>query len=230
MRIKYIKSNQIEKMNQVNKSTHVVPNYNISRKKVHAEFYISPDRKLLMIGRIDNNYIFWLSMSTLEEKEKNAKIFNTIVNNSHYYVSTLAKVLGKQYEEVKGWMKGELRRTSVGGMLWQTPFGHFYGMENQEEHGRCFANDIYDYFDTQQELCNIRIANGAYEEILVSYLEILQKEDSDYMYYEQMKPLISILEQERYLILCPEEKIRNLYFECLKQVEALYNAYMTVVR
>ncbi|MDO5519431.1 MAG: hypothetical protein Q4G58_02945 [bacterium] len=230
MHFKYIKTNNLELINQVNKSSHAVPEYDITKKKIHPEFYLSASREVVMIGRIDANYINWLSFSSLDDKELNAKIFNSIINERHPYVSQSAKVLGKRYYEVKGWLKGEIRHTSVGGMLWNTPFGHYYGMGNVEEHGRHFANDLTNYFDSQLQLCDMRMANGDYEKILYQYLELLQKKDVDYMYYEQLKPLIHIIENEAYLVLSPNEEVKELYLQCLREINRLYNAYMTIVK
>ena len=65
--------------------------------------------------------------------------------------------------------------------------------------------------------------------ILKNYLSLLT-EDKEYLYYLKMKPLISILKCEQYLKLSKNEVVRNLYLECMKQSDALYNQYMNVVR
>ncbi len=58
--------------------------------------------------------------------------------------------------------------------------------------------------------------------ILEGYKELLtQKETPDY-YYEIMEPLISLLKSESYLRLCPNEEIRNIYLECMKECSNLY--------
>ena len=46
----------------------------------------------------------------------------------------------------------------------------------------------------------------------------------------KMKPLISILKCEQYLKLSKNEVVRNLYLECMKQSDVLYNQYMNVAR
>lgn len=225
-----MKLQDIEKFNLINESNKLKPNYDLSNKEVNIELYISKEKGLCIIGRIDNNYICWCSLTNIVDKECNAKIFDYIANSKFTAFSQEYKVLGTdKYSEIQKWYRCTITRTSVKGMLWATPFGAYYGLENREEHGRFFSGDIIGFFDELLELCQFRIDEQRYFHILEHYLEIIRK-DNDYSYYYKMKPLISILENESYLRICPDEKIRNLYLECMNECSSLYNRYMTAVR
>ena len=113
-------------------------------------------------------------------------------------------------------------------MIWETPFGHYYG-DNRENNRNYFSNDISNFYEELIKKCNFRIGEGFYVNILKNYLSIL-KEDSEYLYYFKIKPLISILECEQYLKLSPNKDVRDLYLECLNECSSLYNKYMNVAR
>lgn len=219
-----------EKFNLINEGNQVKPNYDLSHKEIYIDLYISKEKQLFTVGRADNNYICWCSHTQVMDKEHNEKIFNYIANSQFSTFSNEYKVLGTdKYEEIQKWYHCSITRTSVKGMLWSTPFGAYYGLENREEHGGFFSRDIIRFFDDLLSLCEFRADGLGYKHILEHYLHILGK-DSDYGYYYKMKPLISILEKEAYLRICPDERIRNLYLKCMKECSSLYNGYMTAVR
>lgn len=225
-----IKMQSIEEFNMIDESNKVKPNYDLSNKEVSIELHISKDKEVCIIGRIDNNYICWCSLTNINDKEHNEKIFDYVANSRFTAVSQEYKALGtEKYLEIQKWYCCAITRTSVKGMLWATPFGVYYGFENGEEHGKFFSGHIIGLFDTLLKLCNFRIDEHRYIHILEHYRELLRK-DSDYRYYNVMKPLISILEKESYLRVCPDERVRNLYLECMKECNSLYNRYMTAVR
>lgn len=222
-------SQGMEEYNLINESNEMKPNYDLSHKETYFDLYINKE-KLCIIGSLDPNYICWCSITNLKDKENNAKIFNHIANSRFTTFSMLYKVLNfdKLFKN-DSWYHCNIMRTEVKGMLWSTPFGHYYGIENKEEHGRFFSDDIIGFYDDLLKLCEFRSGGQIYIQMLEYYLELLKK-DSDYRYYYVMKPLISILEKESYLGVCPDEEIRNLYLECMEVCSSLYNRYMTVVR
>lgn len=227
-----ITSNNIFKYsycNLVNENNKIKPNYDLNNKDIYLDIYISPEKKVCIIGRVDNNYICWGSITNLNDEEMNSEIFNYIVSNKFNIYSNEYRILDKEkYYEIRNWYRFYIKKSNVKGMLWQTPFGHFYG-DNNENNGLYFAKDILDFYDELINLCNFRISNEDYVRILKNYLALLT-EDKEYLYYLKMKPLISILKCEQYLKLSKNEVVRNLYLECMKQSDVLYNQYMNVAR
>lgn len=217
------------KYNLVNENTQVIPNYDLSNKEVYLELYISPEKSVCIIGKLDNNYICWCSITELNNKEINEQIFNYIANTNFSMYSQEYIILGhERYNEIRNWYNCDIVKSNLDGMCWRTPFGHFYG-DDKDNHGKYFARDILYFYDKLIEKCNFRINEGSYMDILKNYLYILNK-DVNYEYYFKIKPLISILECESYLRLSPDEAVRNLYLKCMKECDSLYNRYMNVAR
>lgn len=225
-----MKLQNIGNCNLINESNIVTPNYDLSDKEVNIELHMSKEKELCIIGRIDNNYICWCSLTNVVDKEYNAKIFDYIANSKFTAFSQEYKVLGSnKYAEVQKWYRCAITRTSVEGMLWETPFGAYYGRENREEHGKFFSGDTIRFFDDLLCLCEFWSVENTYNYTLEYYFNILRK-GRDYRYYYEMKPLISILEKESYLRICPDDIIRDLYLKCMEECSSLYNRYMTAVR
>lgn len=220
---------KILKYNLVNESNQVIPNYDLSNQEIYFELYISPEKSVCIIGKIDNNYICWCSVTKLDDKETNAEIFNYIANNSFNIYSQEYVILGyERYNEIGNWYNCDIVRSTIDGMCWRTPFGHYYG-DDKDHHGKYFARDILWFYYELLEKCDFRINEGFYIDLLNDYYHILTK-DVNYNYYRKMKPLISILECESYLRLSPNETVRDLYLKCIKECNSLYNRYMDVVR
>ncbi len=222
--------NNVKRFNLINESNKVKPSYDLTGKETYIELYISKE-KLCIIGSLDPNYICWCSITNLIDKENNANIFNHIANSKFKTFSIEYKVLDvKKLLETDKWYHCMIQRASdIKGMLWDTPFGHYYWLENREEHGRSFSNDVITFYDDLIKLCEFRAGGQSYIQMLAQYLELLRK-DGDYRYYYEMKPLIEILEKESYLEISPDDKIRKLYLECMAECSDLYNRYMTAVR
>lgn len=220
---------KILKYNLVNKSNQVIPNYDLSNQEIYFELYISPEKSVCIIGKIDNNYICWCSVTKLNDKETNAEIFHYIADNSFNIYSQEYIILGyERYNEIRNWYNCDIVRSTIDGMCWRTPFGHYYG-DDTDNHGKYFARDILCFCNELIEKCDFRINEGFYIDLLNNYFNILTK-DINYNYYCKMKPLISILECESYLRLSPNEIVRDLYLKCMKECNSLYNRYMDVVR
>jgi len=220
---------EILKYNLINKDNQVIPNYNLNNKEVYFELYISPEKSVCIIGKLDNNYICWCSVTKLNDKEINAEIFNYVANNSFNIYSQECIIWGRErYNEIRNWYNCDITKSTIDGMCWRTPFGHYYG-DNKDSHGKYFASDIQSFYHELIKKCDFKINGGFYIDILKNYLNILTK-DVNCGYYYEMKPLISILECESYLRLSLDETVRDLYLKCMKECSSLYNRYMTEVR
>lgn len=219
----------IKNKNLVNSNNIIEPNYDCVSKDIYFEIYISHKKEVCIIGRFDNNYLCWCSISNIDNFEENAHIFDYVANNKLTLVSQEHDVLGNEkYAEIKNWYYCSIVRTSITDMKWKTPFGCYYGMD-EENHGKYFSRDIINFYNELLDLCRFRISSNKYKSMLSDYLQLL-KGDSDHAYYNKMKPLISILRQERYLCLCDDEEVRELYLSCMNEGSALYNRYMNKVR
>ena len=213
----------------MNKSNYVSPNYDLSNKELYIKLYFSPERELCIIGELDNNYIFWCSITKLEDQELNMEIFDFITNHTFESFSNEYIVLGNErYQHVKNWYSCALRKSDLPNMYWETPFGHYYGYD-KENHGRYFSRDVKGFYQDLINKCEYRNYENRYIEVLKNYVDVLTRE-KEYQYYYKMKPLISILESESYLKLTQNHKLRETYLSCMEECNRLYNRYMTAVR
>lgn len=227
-----MKHMDILQLNLVNTNTSVSPNYQLEGKINSIVFYINRDNDLILIGKADNNYAYWISKTKASDKETNELIFNHIANDSFQIVSSAYDVF-KNFDisekELETWYCERLLRVQEGDAAWKTPFGHYYGKDQIEHNGRFFAGEIASLLKNLTVQCKFREADGAYEKVLKHYMKILEKGRNDMYYYSKIRSLIEILEQEKYLVVSDNEKVRTLYLRIQKEIDILYSQYMTAV-
>lgn len=217
----------MEQFNLIRQNNRVTPNYNLDDAEISFEIYVSPEQEVCIIGKLDNNYICWCSITTITDDENNAAIFDYLIKHKRRTISNEPEALGDRYGEVKNWHKFYIEK-----QLYQDKY-KFYSPVNgvffDNDNGKFFAAEIGTFFDHESSKCKYRLIDDSYIAILKKYQKILTKESDD-GYYCIVKPLISLLEDESYLKLCPVTEIRSLYLACLKECSDLYNRYMTSVR
>lgn len=219
--------------NLINSKTKVTPGYDIKGRETSICLYFSKNKDVLIIGRVDNNYIYWASFSKTYDKEQNEAIFNHIANDPFDLVSNEGLVLKSvnfDYDDLRSWYNTELVRTSDCNMAWNTPFGHYYGKDQIRFNGKYFANDVAGFLDVLVERCRFREANGSYEAVLDYSLNELMKKDKDVFYYTKVKYLIEMLTKEDYLVLSNSKHIRRKYILFCESADKLYNLYQSAIR
>lgn len=221
------KEPEVSKFNLINQHNQVLPNYDLGGKELSIELHFSPDKQVCIMGRVDGNYISWCSLTEVDDEEKNEKIFNYLAENPIQRVSNESSVLGQEkFKDMQNWYHCEIKKSPREGILWETPFGSAYGSEGTEYHGSYFAANIRVFYQERLEKCSFRTSGGFYIELLRHYLQLLEQAEE----YADIKPLISILEQESYVRVSPDQSVRKLYCECMKRGRFLYNRYMDRAR
>ena len=220
----------IEQYNLVNQKNFVTPNYDISHRETYITLYFNNAGDVIIVGNVDNNYIYWLSVTKTEDTELNEKIFNHVANDGITMVSQMYKALevgNLRYSDLKAYYTVRLSRAHTHGMAWKTPFGHYYGENQTERNGGFFARDVKHFVKDVHQRCELRECGGRYEAVLEGYLEYLKSEEG---YSSKARTLHDLLATEDYLCISPCEKVRQLYMECCKICSELYNQYMTAAR
>lgn len=223
----------IEELNLITETNQSKPNYNLENIETSIEVYFDNTTKVLIVGVVDNNYIYWASLTDSSDKEMNANIFDYISQGKIRKAGHLYKAIaaaGLSFEEVKGWVKISLRRKPGDPMSWLTPFEANYSSTQIQHNGRFFAGNIAGYMDKERKKCRFREAGGAYEKVLDYYLSVMDEDDGDPQFYFKIKPLIGMLEAEDYLYGSENPEIRRKYIELRKRAESLYNRYMSAAR
>ena len=214
----------------VNKNNSLVPNYKIDDKSIYFDIYLSPDKEVCIIGELDNNYLCWCSITSLSERETNVQIFQYLLIFNPTIISNQTKTLGVRFQEVRNWhrFRIEKRHYKNGDYLYHSTGTQIFCGENSNKE-EVFEREMNSFYRTELAKCEYRLIDRSYLKLLKKYQKILAAKQH-VEYYLEMKPLISLLESESYLKLCPNEKIRSLYLECMKECSNLYNSYMTAVR
>jgi len=219
--------------NYVNQKNWQNVSYTINPDHRQIELYITRDRKVIVVGTADNNYIFWLSVSACEDEAATGEAFDQITRqewDTHTALYLALKEAGFDYEDLAWMYHDRIVQSKQPGMAWSTPFGHCYGTDDADN-GKFFAHDIAGFPDILETKCRIRAADGLYFPVLKEYLRILEDGD-DPLYYmsPDVRAIHEILKQEQYLILAEDIKVREYYHAAAKKEAELYNRYMTAVR
>ena len=219
--------------NYVNQRNRQNVSYTINPDHRQIDLYITRDRKVIVVGTADNNYIFWLSVSACEDAAATREAFDQITRqewDTHTALYLALKETGFDYEDLAWMYHDRIVQSKQPGMAWSTPFGHCYGTDDADN-GKFFAHDIAGFPDILETKCRIRAADGLYFPVLKEYLRILEDGD-DPLYYmsPDVRAIHEILKQEQYLILAEDIKVREYYHAAAKKEAELYNRYMTAVR
>ena len=191
-------------LKQNNAST---PKYNPYSGNSCIRVYYAGKNKIIIIGVADNNYIYWLSVSQMDDIETNRRIFDYIYRLVPTVFGSIATVLESKtnhsYEQLTNFYSTTLTQ----------------------------AEAILPHYRKIKELCKAREADGRYIDIMRYYLNILQCRSSDPVSdYEKNERIIELIRSEKYLRISDNSTVRNLYSELEKRCSNLYNAYMTAVR
>ena len=219
--------------NYVNQRNRQNVSYTINPDHRQIDLYFTRDRRVLIVGTADNNYIFWLSVSACEDEAATGEAFDQITRQEWDTPTALylaLKEAGFDYEDLAWMYHDRIVQSKQPGMAWSTPFGHCYGTDDADN-GKFFAHDIAGFPDILETKCRIRAADGLYFPVLKEYLRILEDGD-DPLYYmsPDVRAIHEILKQEQYLILAEDIKVREYYHAAAKKEAELYNRYMTAVR
>ena len=219
--------------NYVNQKNRQNVSYTINPDHRQIDLYFTRDRRVIIVGTADNNYIFWLSVSACEDEAATGEAFDQITRQeweTHTALYLALKEAGFDYEDLAWMYHDRIVQSKQPGIAWSTPFGHCYGTDDADN-GKFFAHDIAGFPDILETKCRIRAADGLYFPVLKEYLRILEDGD-DPLYYmsPDVRAIHEILKQEQYLILAEDIKVREYYHAAAKKEAELYNRYMTAVR
>ncbi|WP_166243127.1 hypothetical protein [Paenibacillus turpanensis] len=209
----------------------VEPSYDIRNESIYFQIYVSPQDEVCIVGNVDHNYICWCSITNLSEKEINAAIINLLLSfsNERMY-STEHRVLGPRYQEIKRWHYFTVRREWYEDHYrYRSPVSNCFFGTPPHNNGVFLVHEIDNFVREERKKCHFRLIDPVYVSILHTYKTLLRKQNNP-EYYQEVLPLIKLLENEAYLKLCHDEEVRRVYWECLDQGSSLYNAYMTAVR
>lgn len=222
----------IESYNLVNGSNAVKPNYDLTKRVPYIKLSFLPTGEVVICGELDSNYIYWLSVTSVNDEAVNEQIFNRVAAGGCECVTQEYKArrpIEARLAAAKGGSPAKLTRCTDGRSGWETPFGCWFSDEQAANNGRFFAQGVRRYYNKLLRQCEFREANGAYKTLLQHYAQVIEQIDAQ-DYTDLVKPIREVLESENYLGASPHEDVRALYFRCMELCGQKYNGYMSAVR
>lgn len=168
--------------------------------------YYTDREEVIIIGEADNNYIYWFSVSRIDDVSLNRKIFDCIYRLEPTLFSS------------EGYLIGETGYT-------YEQFDNFYYTYLSE------ADSIIPHYQRVKKLCRLREANGKYLKVMRYNLGVIQSHTSDPVKdYERIRQLHNLIKSENYLRCSDNGAIREMYKQLFNSCNDTYQAYMNVAR
>lgn len=215
-------------LNQIRKHKPVTPGYrqDLSRQRV-IEFAYLPDDQVLLLGSMDGQYPYWVSVSDVKDTETNTEILNRILFDEFTEFTRTWPILD-------GMMQHRYRRRFClrNGEI-TTPFDYGISSEpgQQAYWGSMMAKAIYRHWHEIRDLCRYRELDGRYLEFLKEYLNLMKTRTSDDVRnYEDKRILMKLINSEDYLFQSEDENIRATYILIREEIDSMYRRYMSIVR
>jgi len=173
------------------------PNYkvNTSTRDIVVSFF--HDGKLGITAYVDNNYIYWHSVTTVKNDKINTEIFNHICNkdydfsmgygSSYDYKQSYKKVIGNHYEVHFDLNIEKMEVTSLSAEGYSHKYSDSWVHNgdviippgNSSNWGKFFVNDIRSIFNFTKEKCKFRELDGKYLQTLKHYRRMLTEAGYD---------------------------------------------------
>lgn len=193
----------IQKYNCVTPENADTPKYTPNPDHRKIQVYYTDKNQVIIVGVADNNYIYWLSVTRMDDLSTNRAIFAEITANApklygHFYLAI--KKTKYSYESAKDMYSAELRQAEM----------------------------IVPHYEKIKALCRMRELEGQYIQIMRCYLDMLAGTSGDPIAdYHQHEVLIELIQSERYLRLSDNDTVRSLYKALDRQCRHIYDSYMT---
>ena len=230
------------------------PDYNILEEFRHHEItiWMNHEGYLLIVATLDKKYSYWTSVTKVDECEKNAAILDYIsrvdeANPKKFVQYYWMRNPGHLLEETNCFEhlrddKGRIDLSKwyecsfilhVDDDLIEVPSREY--VLTKEDHrfeklGVSMAGAVIGFFGALQDKCVFREASGAYGRVLDNYRKMMEQKENDPMYYEEIGPLTKIIKDESYMLLSPNDKLREKYVALVELEYHRYCRYMSAVR
>ena len=222
------KRQDITGLNQIKNYEPVKPikRQDLNRSRV-IEFTFLPDEQVLLLGSMDGQYPYWVSVSDVKDTETNTEILNRILFDEFTEFTRTWPILDEMMQH------RYRRRFCLRNGEITTPFDYGISSEpgQQAYWGSMMAKAIYRHWHEIRDLCRYRELDGRYLEFLKEYLNLMKTRTSDDVRnYEDKRILMKLINSEDYLFQSEDENIRATYILIREEIDSMYNRYMTIVR
>ena len=183
----------LEKYNLVNQNNCKEPNYKIDDKEIYFDIYVSSDKEVCIIGSLDNNYICWASITSLDESDLIVSMIDYILKREPVMVSSIYFALGFRYEEVMKWHKFRISKTLYrdGEYRYYSQATPAYLGDDEIYLAKSMSGEINRFYYSELSKCKYRLMDNYYFKILEGYrktfeakgkLRILLRNETSYFF------------------------------------------------
>ena len=194
---------EVEKYNCLTADNFCVPNYTPNPKHRCIQAYYALNNDVILIGEADLCYIYWLSVTKLDDEATNRQIVDYVLHMEPTLFGHESDVL-----ESTKYSAEQLRS--------------FYSAPVKQ------AEDIILHLQEAKERCKGLETNGKFIQGLQHDLKVLSYEAaSPAAFYRKHKSKITRLQEMKFLHCSDNPQVRDLYEQLDKCCTELYDAYMT---
>ncbi len=219
----------------INQKTQEKITCNRDSRHKHIQIYFLPNREIIIDGSEDYVYSYWLSKTKLYDKALNSDIFGLVTNGVYDYLAHVTNVvdkLGVSYWKLSKCFSIRLEKDKGdANILWKTPFGKNYMLDERENIGKKIADDLVTYYEELQARCRDMEASPN----TISILHRMEVEASlatgdAVQRYQKVNHHMEKLWEWSFIKASESEKLREAYVSAYEVLSGLYNDYMSVVR
>lgn len=211
--------------NKISSDNSITPNYEPQIDVLTIQIAYDYQGNIVIMRYLDGNYISWFYFTTIEDPELE-KIIQELLNAEVKYYGHSSKLLYDQ--GITSLADLYVCNFSFDGRQWVTPLKHGYSISQPEYFSRWIAKDIKIHYLNLINMVYFRTLKNDYHKYLHDYHKIYTEQDP--LHYHNLDPLHQLIDNERYLLLSNDPRIRESFLKCIKAKNKLYNQYMSLVR
>ena len=197
----------IDALNCLTEDIMVIPKYVPKPKFRCIKAYYALDHDVIIVGEADPNFIFWRSVTKMDDTETNRMIIGHVSQMTPLAYGQDSTVISKK-------TKYDYQQ-----------FRHFYCAEITCE------EDIAARFQQIKAQSNSRVSDGRLIAQMEEEMRVLSRRTSDPVSdYRKNEALIQDIQSRKDLRLSDNPQVRELYARLYDLSYSIYNAYMTEVR
>lgn len=233
------KENELLKLNMITEKDVVNKiNYEIDINYREIKFFLTPTGNVVIIGCADNNYIYWVSITSVYDKEKNKDIFNYITKCDYQLLCDICSQIDDVLKRIGFSSYSQLKNTCCNYFINKNfpdskikDYPNWCTFATLQTDAEIFAEELLKFFAQQEEESLKYTLNSSNFILLKSYAKELKKgKRNPVKQYDKCRDLIKEIERLQFIKLSKNDAFKQLYFSIIDSAAHLYNSYMTKVR
>ena len=228
-----ISMTNILKLNHVTQKVSNKPNYKINLDNREIRLYFTLGKNVIIIGQADNNYVYWISKTAINDFTVNCEIFDYITKCNYDYVCSFFDGFRKVIKKT-GYSFQNLDNNYYTYIIHEinTSLPPYYcDFLTLQSDAKIFGEKVIEHYNKLKQECSQCEFKPETIHLLIDYSKKLRKTSNDPVKdYIDAKEIIQKLEQMQYLKLSNNLVVRKLFLYDISLANGLYNQYMTRIK